>query len=238
MTRSYVCHNSYLDVDMTHMFVCHDSFVCVTWLIHMCAIICFYRPVGIRRNSRGEGVVAHVCHDSCVPACTMTHSFVCHILIHIYMRHDSFILIYTCDMTYSYVCHVCMYIYMRHDLYIPAPWLIHTCARTRWAMGHIHAYMHIRTYPSAISHSYVWHNAIICVPWLLHIFAIFDIRPDAFTFVLPHAYRPVEILWSQAAGCKGLLLAQGVSIYMCIHTYTYTNKHTHTYTHIYIYLYM
>ena len=122
----------------------NDTFVCVAWLLHTCAIICFYRPVGIRRSSRGEGVVAHVCHDSYAPACTMTHSFVCHILIYIYAPW----LIYPCTMTHSYVCrytmshgtYSCIHAYtgisLRHVSFICMTSRIHMCAMTSSHLCH------------------------------------------------------------------------------------------------------
>jgi len=125
--------------------VCHDSFICVPWLIHMCAMT--------RSN---------VCHDSfiCVPwhihMCAMTHSNVFHgsLLrvsgpIHMCAMNHSYVwvfswLIYTCAMTRSCMCmtHSCV----RHDSFMYVPWLKLACATT---------------------HSCVFHDSFICVPWLI-----------------------------------------------------------------------
>jgi len=49
--HSYVCHDSFICVPwlidmcaMTHTYVCHDSFICVPWLIHMCVMTRSYVP--------------------------------------------------------------------------------------------------------------------------------------------------------------------------------------------------
>jgi len=81
------------------------SFICVTWLIHMCAT-----------------THSHVCHDS----------FICVTwLIHMFYMTQSLVwldplyvtwLIHMCDMTHSYVW---------HDSFICVTWLIHMCDMTQ-----------------------------------------------------------------------------------------------------------
>jgi len=146
MTHSYVWHDSFICVtgltrtcELTHSFVWRDSLICVTWLIHMC---------------------------------DMTHS---------YVWHDSFIcvrgLTRTCELTHWFVW---------RDSLICVTWLIHMCDMTQaarllwksvtragiymftrkrlldiWNVTHLHVYMCDLTY------SYVWHDSLICVTWLI-----------------------------------------------------------------------
>jgi len=265
----------------------NDTFVCVAWLLHTCAIICFYRPVGIRRSSRGEGVVAHVCHDSYAPACTMTHSFVCHILIyiyapwlihtHVYLRHDSFIrvpcmyvyiyapwLIYPCTMTHSYVCrytmshgtYSCIHAYtgisLRHVSFICMTSRIHMCAMTS---SHLCHFWHLswRFHICAASCLQACWNSRKLSRWVqraftgsryiyLHVYSYIHVHKQAHSHIYAHIYIFVSvdifiyvyiyiyIYIPMHAGCKRLLLAEGMHMYIYIHTYT---RKTHT--HIYIY---
>jgi len=94
LTYLYVRHDSFICITcLIHMseksqsYVWHDAFIrvtwliiCVTWLIHMCAMIC--------------------CHEIFEVFSDPAYS---------YAWHDSFIwvtwLIYMCDMTYSHVWH-------------------------------------------------------------------------------------------------------------------------------------
>jgi len=116
----------------------------------------------------------YVCHDSsiCVPwlihMCAMTHS---------YIWCDSFIcviwLIHMCAMTHS-----CAW----HDSFTCRPWLIHTCAMTHSYAGkrdcsghtsHRHALkLSTAEVECAMTHSYMWHDSLICVTWLIYMCAM------------------------------------------------------------------
>ena len=123
---------------MTHSYVNNCSFICVPWLIHMCAMTHSY-----------------VCHDSfiCAPClihtCDVTHS---------HAWHDSFInvaspihtpatdlqfcwtllcvtwLLHTCVMIYStpqtYLQTILTHWCLCHDSLVRVPWLTHTCTMT------------------------------------------------------------------------------------------------------------
>jgi len=104
MTHSYVCHHSCVVIHkvchdpfmraMTHSYVSHASFICVPWLIHMCAMthsnITWEERslVPCRQvwccHTQGVSWPIHACHDSfiCEPClihtCAMTRPYVCH----------------------------------------------------------------------------------------------------------------------------------------------------------------
>ena len=105
---------------MTHSYVCHDSFICMTWLIPMCAMThsCVFHD-------------SFMCVPWLIPMYVRTHSCVC---------HDSFLcapwLIIIYATMYSYVCHesfiwVSWRIHVCQDSFLCAPWLIHMCAMTQ-----------------------------------------------------------------------------------------------------------
>jgi len=114
-------------------FIWHDSFICVTWLIHMCAMTHLYVK---RKSLQSEHVIwASNLHESrlciCVTwlihLCTMSHSCVPWLIdlcdmAHLNVCHDSFKcvpwFIHMCAMTHSYVW---------HDSFKCVPWLIHVC---------------------------------------------------------------------------------------------------------------
>jgi len=138
---------------MTDSCVCNDWFICVPWLIHMCAMSHSY----VYNDSFMcvPWLKSCVRHDSFthVPwlshMCTMTYLYVC---------HDSFIrvpwFIHTCAMTHWYMC---------HDSFICVPW-------PKFALGVTSGVSHVT--PSNpmkgcdMTHSYGRHDSIICAPWL------------------------------------------------------------------------
>ena len=112
MTHSYMCHDSFICVPwlihmcaMTHSYVCHDSFICDVnpciqgWGVRVCVCICVCGG-GVAGSKSPNSPYSYVWHDSftCVPS-----------------------LIHTCTMTHWYVC---------HDAFVCVPWLIRTCAMT------------------------------------------------------------------------------------------------------------
>ena len=139
--------------DMTLSYVCYDSFICVSWLIRMCAMICSY-----------------VCHDSfmyvswLLHMCDMTHSYVCYVsficvtrLIHMCVMthsHDSFIcvlwLIYMCgECIHSHINWSWVFVCLRHS-YISRK---NSCHTYEWVVSHIRMCHFIRDE----THSYVQH---------------------------------------------------------------------------------
>jgi len=116
---------------MTHSYMCQDSFICVPWLIPMCAMII----------SMCAMTYSYIRHDSFL--CEYAHmlAWVHWDTIGCCKYHDSFIyvpwLILMCTMTHSYVCCtvftfvpwlISMFAmtcaYVRHDSFLCVPWLI------------------------------------------------------------------------------------------------------------------
>jgi len=97
--------------DITPSYACHDSFICVTWLVLMCAMthtsVCvLWLMRAVAKHGR-RVVLAQV--PWLIHMCAMTLS---------YVWHDPSI----CAMTHSYVW---------HDPSMCVPWLIHMCDMTR-----------------------------------------------------------------------------------------------------------
>jgi len=122
--RIDTCHitNSYAHT-MNQSYVYRDSLICVTGLIHMCAM-----------------TRSFVHYDSFIYAmwlihmCDMNHSYswreeicICD-MIHSYMHHDSLIRVFTYATwhTYMRLMHMCdmTYAYVWHDLCICVTWHI------------------------------------------------------------------------------------------------------------------
>jgi len=138
--------------------------------------------------------------------------YVWHHMTYLYVWHDSFIrvtcrihewtqdpqryvkvyvksLIYMCDIIRSYVWQnsrpraICWGMCDMTDLFICLTWLIHMCDMS-------HSWVNSR--PTAIcwgmcdmTHSYVWHDSLTCVTWLIHTCDTthFHVQCDAFTCV-------------------------------------------------------
>ena len=141
-------------VQMLHRRSCvwHDSIICVTWLIHICAMTHSY-----------------AWHDSfiCLHVCDMTHSYVC---------HDSFIcapwFICVCAVTHS--CVTWLFQMWNDsfmcDAYIRKMTHSYIC-RDSFICG--------TGLKKILRTPYVWHDAwdvshdsFICVPWLIHMFVV------------------------------------------------------------------
>ena len=166
-----VCHDSFICVPwlirmcaMIHSYVCHGSFTCVTWPINMCDIAHSYVCHGLFISVPG---LLHMC--------AMTHSYVCHdsfICVTCWMRIIASVCVSRCAMTHSYVC---------YDSFICVPWLIYMWSMTRpytWqAQSRLSQVCVCRRVPwlihmCAMTHSYACHDPFICVPWLNHICAM------------------------------------------------------------------
>jgi len=90
---------------MTHLHVCHDSFICVPWLIYMCAMAHFYTIWRVRYMTWR----VHIRHmNKCIDIRDM--------------RRDAFTYV-TWDVTHSHTWHeqvsqildcLCMCIHIRH----------------------------------------------------------------------------------------------------------------------------
>jgi len=93
----------------TNSYMRHDSFICVPWLIYMCAMTYSY----VRHDSYVWHLESRLIH-----ICDMTHLYVC---------HDLFICApWLICVTFRVETHS----YMQHDSFICVPWLIHMCAMT------------------------------------------------------------------------------------------------------------
>jgi len=111
-THNVTCILSHV-CDMSHPYVCHVSFVCVPWLMHVCAMT---NEVGRSGDTQCDmDSHAYVCHDSFVYECH--DSFTCAQwqmkLEKAEARNVTRILIYVCAMTRSCV-----------------PWLVHVYVMT------------------------------------------------------------------------------------------------------------
>jgi len=127
--------------DMTLTCVWHDSFICVTWRIYMRSMT---HP--------------HVWHDSSVCVMWLTSrscqasssvSFSCFVSLSLCVCNHP--LVCLTQVNRMYVTHP----YVWHDS--SATWLIRTCDITH---PQVRAW---RTW-----RMYVWHDAIVCVTWLIH----------------------------------------------------------------------
>jgi len=89
---------------MSHWYVCHDSFICVSWLVHMCATTRHNKSSAMQLDELAFWKREKASSEWC-------YSFI---------RVPW--LIHTCDMTYSYV---------RHDSFICLTWLIRNVRGSR-----------------------------------------------------------------------------------------------------------
>ena len=158
--------NTHTHTHMTHPYMRHDSFICVTWLIHMCAVT----HTCDTTHTHNQASLMFSSVTWLIHTRDMTHS---------YEWHDSFIwvtwLIHMCDMTHS-----CEW----HDSFIRVTWLIHMRAVT-----HMCDMTQLTTRPALgsssstnkdvpvcdmtylygdMTHSDMWHDSFIHVTWLIH----------------------------------------------------------------------
>ena len=148
----------------THVYVWHDTFLCVTWLIHMCAMTC-----------------AYVWHDACI--CLTWHIYTCGVTSWYVWHAVCYILPYNCitlhhaaTATHVYMLHitdrwdVCRMTrsYVWHDSFICVTWLMHMCNSSicvTWLIhmcDMTHAYVRL-IHMCDMTHVYVWHDAFIRV---------------------------------------------------------------------------
>jgi len=115
---------------------------------------------------------------SCSSACRDSFIYMC--LIHIYVSW----LIHMCDVTHSYVyldsfIYSTWFIHVWHDSPMHGLWLIYMCVLTNFLYGRrdsrighsaevvlVCAVTH--SYMWALTHSRVWRDSFVCVPWLIH----------------------------------------------------------------------
>ena len=160
--------------DVTHAQVWRDTFICVTWLIRMCAVTHFPQAV----LQEVEDVTLFACLKWRIYTCDVTHA---------YLWRDAFMcvtwlifcwscckrlrtwLIPQCDVTYS-----CIY----RDSFAFATWRIRTWDVTHsyafkyvtWLIFHRPCWNRSRMWPinmCDMTRSYVGHDSIIWVTWLI-----------------------------------------------------------------------
>jgi len=143
---------SNLCASVTRSHVWHDSFICIPWLIYLCAITHWIWDESFVRVTHHLCVwhdYSDVCRDSFISVIWHTHMCA---VTHSYVWHESSIcvppwLVHMCDMTHSYVCRDS--VNMRwisctwHASFVCVTWLIHMCA---------------------VFHSYLWHETFRRVP--------------------------------------------------------------------------
>jgi len=160
-----------------------DSWICVPWLVSMCAMTHLYLWHDSCVCSKCDVTHEYVCHDSflCVPwlisMCAMTHFYVCHdsflcVLWRKKWRNSKCNRLYICAMTYEYAAnvtcdiHMCAMtrFYVCHDASICVTWLMHM--QQMW-------------HDSGVCHSNcqrqkwcAWRDSFVCVPWRICICAV------------------------------------------------------------------
>jgi len=177
-THSCVCRDSFICVtrlshmsDMTHSHVWHDSFICVPWLVHTWhmthshVIVCARDIVGHHLSPN-----PFICVPWLVHTWDMTHLHVpacARDIVRHHQSNDFFIcvpwLVHIWDMTQlrepacarDAIHHHCSFICVRGVSFIRGTWLIYMCLRAH------------ETLCAIITHSHVWHDSFICVPWLV-----------------------------------------------------------------------
>jgi len=145
---------------MTYSYVCHDVFICVPWLLHLCAVthsFFFWRP-HVLCAATGVTWIIHMCAR--LSHCVCHDSFICvQWLIHLFFEETACPLCSNrCDMPQSYVW---------PKVFICVPWLIHMCAVT-------HSFVFGRPYVlcaatgvthDSIDHSFVCRDSFIYFLW-------------------------------------------------------------------------
>ena len=193
---------------MTPSYMCHDVFICVTWLIHTCALILF------------------LCFCTMTPSyvCAMTHSYVCHPwfwsasrawyywyawvpwLLHICVPW----LIHMCAMTDSYVCHD-SFICVTHDSFI--------CVTHDWFICVRHD-----------SFICVKHDSFICVTWLAraHVNTSFTCVPCIIDDALPERDANVVPVSHGTCVSESCHTYEWVMAHMWTSHVTHINESCHT----------
>jgi len=176
--------------DMTHLSVCHDSCICVTslvcvpWLLHFDAC----------------GTIWHVWHDSCmcvtwlIQGDTPMHVAAFH-------GHDECIRIlcaagqYVCDMTplcvcYSYLPSKEPYIHSKEPYIHSKEPYIHS-KQNKNILDKMSVFasfvLQMCVCVCDVTHSRVWHDAFICVAWLIHVWH------DSFVCVIRTSF--IRVAW-------------------------------------------
>jgi len=221
----------------------HDSFMCVSWLLYMCAMTHLHVSHGNWTSVRHFALIT-------------THLVVT-CLVHVY--HDSFIrvpwLLHICTMTHSYVCRdtftcvtqkvdecatFCPYYYSsRGDMSRSCvPWLIHMCPMVHVWMRCVTGICHDSLmYVPGLDHRYasisnrwpgfnMWHDLFTYVPWLLHMYMCRDsseyvlwlIHIRAMTHSQAHGH-PKLLVWFRY-GTWLLHICATTPSYMCHDSFT------------------
>jgi len=150
-----------------------------------------------------------------------------------------------CDMIHSYVWHdSCILVPwlihnmrdeskthhprtpVRNDSFTCVTWLIHTCTTTQIQI--------IRKYICAMTHSYVWHDSCIFVPWLKHNTRDKSKANHPRTLVYGSSHRSSYII--RGGGEKMVTYSQR-NVQIHIYTYLYTLICLFMY-HIYVHIYI
>jgi len=166
MTSSYVCFDSFTCVvwliqiwDMTHSYPRHDSFIFWTWFIHA-----------------RDMIHSYVCYHACIICVSwrittwdVAHSYVwpkwcnCAHVRNITSKHIH---------ANTHTCSDRNVTFMRVlDPILCVTWLIHMCDMIHWYICY-YSFIRVPRVRHTIAmatawHSYLWHDSIICVPWLI-----------------------------------------------------------------------
>jgi len=171
-----MCHDTHVNTFFSSqrgkmgLYVCRDSFICVTWLIHMCAMTLSYM---FHDCFIHVPWLIHTCALSheWISECIITHLHVRH--THSYMFHDSFIhvpwLIHMCALSHEWIS-VCI-------VFTSTPWPIRTCAMTDLEVCQ-------DSFTRVYIHTYEW---VMTHTWT-HLFAYNEVRPLTRVKATLHSY--------------------------------------------------
>jgi len=161
----------------------------------------------------------------CVYICIYIYLYI-YVYTHIYICMCCDLLI--CDMTFSYAVRMCVVHEVMSDIHMCSMTHSYSSIRVSWLFlmcTMIHSYVYglficsVGVYVArnggfiCVTHSYVWHDSLICVPWLIHMCTMTHscVCDDSFIYTWQGDGYSEEIAKKRGRGCEVGVVVGGAS---------------------------